>query len=316
MAENDTSHSASASDEGAADQTKHGTQITKRTSGAVAPRNTAVTRRTIRRAERAALKATRPKARPVRSVGTLAAIFALVAGVAVPAAVAATQGGEEPVSVHDAAAGQAQSLTVQSQATAPKVAGSSYAASTPEEIEQKKAEEAAIERAKQLQAQQEQNEQLAGLDEGGEGEQAPPPPQSLAAPGQVVNPLPYWDYIGDGFGAPRSGRMHEGVDFLVGAGTPIYAIADGCVSVSSESYGAYGAAVVLDSNVGGSTVSSTYAHMTYGTRAVAPGECVSAGQLLGQVGSTGSSTANHLHFEVRVNGGLVDPWAWLQSNVG
>ena len=41
-----------------------------------------------------------------------------------------------------------------------------------------------------------------------------------------------------------------------------------------------------------------------------------AGQLIGFVGSTGSSTACHLHFEMHINGGVVDPWAWLQANAG
>jgi murein DD-endopeptidase MepM/ murein hydrolase activator NlpD len=38
--------------------------------------------------------------------------------------------------------------------------------------------------------------------------------------------------------------------------------------------------------------------------------------MIGLVGSTGSSTACHVHFEVHINGGVVDPWAWLQSNAG
>ena len=57
--------------------------------------------------------------------------------------------------------------------------------------------------------------------------------------------------------------------------------------------------------------------MTYGSRQVVVGPVPSqAGQLIGLVGSTGSSTANHLHFEVHINGGVVDPWAWLQANAG
>ena len=56
--------------------------------------------------------------------------------------------------------------------------------------------------------------------------------------------------------------------------------------------------------------------MTYGSRQVSVGQSVSAGQLIGLVGSTGSSTACHVHFEVHINGSVVDPWAWLQANAG
>jgi murein DD-endopeptidase MepM/ murein hydrolase activator NlpD len=56
--------------------------------------------------------------------------------------------------------------------------------------------------------------------------------------------------------------------------------------------------------------------MIYGSRQVQAGETVAAGQLIGFVGSTGRSTANHLHFEVHVNGGLMEPIAWLAANAG
>ncbi|MBN9168540.1 MAG: M23 family metallopeptidase, partial [Microbacterium sp.] len=59
-----------------------------------------------------------------------------------------------------------------------------------------------------------------------------------------------------------------------------------------------------------------YGHMTYGSRVVQAGQTVAAGQVIGLVGSTGRSTANHLHFEVMLNGTHVDPLAWLLTNVG
>jgi murein DD-endopeptidase MepM/ murein hydrolase activator NlpD len=43
---------------------------------------------------------------------------------------------------------------------------------------------------------------------------------------------------------------------------------------------------------------------------------VQVGQIIGLMGSTGQSTANHLHFEVKINGNYVDPYAWLQQNAG
>ena len=72
----------------------------------------------------------------------------------------------------------------------------------------------------------------------------------------------------------------------------------------------------LTGEIGGQQVETTYGHMTYGSRAVQAGDTVAAGQLIGLVGSTGQSTANHLHFEVQVNGALVDPLAWLRANAG
>ena len=101
---------------------------------------------------------------------------------------------------------------------------------------------------------------------------------------------------------------------LCAGGTPIGAAADGVVRISSESYFGYGVAVVIDHVINGQTVSTLYGHMTYGTRAVQVGQTVTAGQIIGLVGSTGRSTANHLHFEVKINGSLVDPMAWLRAN--
>jgi murein DD-endopeptidase MepM/ murein hydrolase activator NlpD len=109
---------------------------------------------------------------------------------------------------------------------------------------------------------------------------------------------------------------HQGVDLLASCGTPLYAAAGGVVKVSQESYGGYGVAVTIDHVLGGQRVNTLYGHMTYGSRQVSVGQTVSAGQLIGFVGSTGSSTACHLHFEVHINGSVVDPWAWLQSNAG
>ncbi|RWZ64763.1 M23 family metallopeptidase [Labedella populi] len=135
---------------------------------------------------------------------------------------------------------------------------------------------------------------------------------AIAGSGQVRYPLAVTATIGDGFGS--RGGAHNGVDMLCPGGTAIGAIADGTVRISTESYFGYGVAVVIDHVINGQTVSTLYAHMTYGTRAVQVGQKVSAGQIIGQVGSTGRSTANHLHLEVKINGSLVDPMAWLRAN--
>ena len=141
---------------------------------------------------------------------------------------------------------------------------------------------------------------------------------SIAQPGQVIYPMAAGSYtLTDGFGAARTGRSHMGQDFAAGIGTPIYAVADGCVTLSSESYQGYGVTVEIahPSLSGSNAVSTLYGHMTYGSRAVQAGECVTAGQFIGRVGDTGWTVGSCLHFEVHINDSAIDPLAWLQSNV-
>ncbi len=102
----------------------------------------------------------------------------------------------------------------------------------------------------------------------------------------------------------RTRRLHTGVDIGAGTGTTIVAAAEGKV-ISSGWRGGYGQAVVIDHGGGLSTL---YAHQS---RLIArAGQIVSAGQKIGEVGSTGYSTGPHLHFEVRVNGEPRDPMKW------
>jgi murein DD-endopeptidase MepM/ murein hydrolase activator NlpD len=96
-------------------------------------------------------------------------------------------------------------------------------------------------------------------------------------------------------------RLHAGVDFGAGAGTPIVAADDGVV-VSAGWLGGYGNAVIID-HTGG--VATLYGHQS--RLAVTSGASVSRGQVIGYVGSTGMSTGPHLHFEVRINGVPTDP---------
>lgn len=119
-----------------------------------------------------------------------------------------------------------------------------------------------------------------------------------------------------GFGM-RSGRMHEGVDFTPGAGSPIQAIADGVVRVSTDSGGAYGVHVIIDHVIDGQMVSSHYAHMQYGSRQVQVGDHVTAGTMLGRTGNTGRSYGAHTHFELLMNGTTaIDPIPWLRQHTG
>ena len=99
----------------------------------------------------------------------------------------------------------------------------------------------------------------------------------------------------------RTKRFHEGMDFTAPEGTPVRATGDGEVT-ETQSTGAQGIKVVIDHGNGYKTV---YAHLLKYT--VRKGQKVKRGETIGQVGSTGLSTAPHLHYEVHKNGKPVNP---------
>jgi murein DD-endopeptidase MepM/ murein hydrolase activator NlpD len=109
---------------------------------------------------------------------------------------------------------------------------------------------------------------------------------------------------------PFTGKnaMHEGVDFMVNAGTPIYASAGGIV-VYADTHPQYGNMVEIDH---GNEVITRYAHAS--KLLVKVGQVVRSGQELAKVGSTGRSTGNHLHFEVRYKGLAQNPVRFLQKS--
>lgn len=123
--------------------------------------------------------------------------------------------------------------------------------------------------------------------------------------GELTFPLPKgtWTFTSDrGF---RWGKMHEGVDLGAGKGTPIYAAAAGTV-VRSEYFSGYGNCIDIDH--GGGMI-TRYGHQS---KLIAKkGDTVQAGQKIGEVGNTGHSFGNHLHFEVRINGKSVDPKPYI-----
>lgn len=104
-------------------------------------------------------------------------------------------------------------------------------------------------------------------------------------------------------------RMHRGTDFGAACGTPLYAVASGRVA-SARWQGGFGNYVVIDHGfMRGRFVSTGYAHQS--RMAVRAGQRVRQGQVIGYVGTTGMSTGCHLHFQVYVNGGVVNPMGWL-----
>jgi murein DD-endopeptidase MepM/ murein hydrolase activator NlpD len=108
---------------------------------------------------------------------------------------------------------------------------------------------------------------------------------------------------------PFSGQraMHAGVDIAGPLGTPIYATADALVGRTGW-VGGYGNLVELEHGRG---IQTRYGHLSQ--ILVAPGTRIKRGQLIALMGSTGRSTGNHLHYEVRIDGKAVSPIPFLQG---
>ena len=96
-------------------------------------------------------------------------------------------------------------------------------------------------------------------------------------------------------------RMHEGVDLTAPTGTSVYATGNGTVSQSQVRNG-YGELIEIDHGFGYKT---RYAHLS--ARFVKPGDKVTRGQVIGEVGNTGVSSGPHLHYEVRYRENTVNP---------
>jgi len=105
-----------------------------------------------------------------------------------------------------------------------------------------------------------------------------------------------------------SAAMHPGIDLAGSYGTPIYATADGTVLRAGWNSGGYGNLVEVDHGRG---ITTRYGHLSGIT--VAAGQHVTRGQQIGRMGSTGRSTGNHLHYEVRIDGRAVNPIPFMKS---
>lgn len=101
----------------------------------------------------------------------------------------------------------------------------------------------------------------------------------------------------------RSLFMHEGVDLVAPAGTPVVAAADGIV-IGAAPNGRYGNWIRLEH---GGKLATVYGHLSAFASGLQPGMIVSRGDVIGYVGSTGRSTGAHLHFELQVDGKPVNP---------
>ena len=103
----------------------------------------------------------------------------------------------------------------------------------------------------------------------------------------------------------RRKKFHRGADIRAKSGTPVMCAGDGVVVLAGRQ-GGYGNVIYVDHGGG---VVTRYAHLR--RIEVEKGAAITAGQRIGQVGSTGRTTGPHLHFEVRLDGRAVDPWTVL-----
>ncbi|GAB2617509.1 M23 family metallopeptidase [Pseudactinotalea suaedae] len=136
-------------------------------------------------------------------------------------------------------------------------------------------------------------------------------------PVQIMMPLQTGTYrITSKYGY-RWGGMHEGLDMAAPAGTAIHAVAPGEVTYVGYGLGGRsGTIIVLKHEVDGETFWTWYIHMYPDGVFVDVGQHVSAGEVIGEVGSYGNSTGPHLHLEVHVDEEFttVDPAPWLESH--
>lgn len=134
---------------------------------------------------------------------------------------------------------------------------------------------------------------------------------SVQVPGsstQTAKGLFLWPVNGGYVSSPygyRGGEFHKGLDIAAPAGTTIYAAMDGTVTLAKTGSG-FGKHVIIQHSNGMTTL---YAHCSQ--LYVTPGQYVTQGQAIAAVGQTGWASGNHLHFQVTLNGKIVNPSNYL-----
>ena len=108
----------------------------------------------------------------------------------------------------------------------------------------------------------------------------------------------------------KTQKMHWGLDFTADEGTNIYSTGNGIVKDIEQKMWGYGNSIIIDHGYG---YTSRYAHLSAFN--VKKGDRVVRGQIIGAVGSTGKSTAPHLHYEVEKNGKKIDPIHFFHSDI-
>jgi len=111
-----------------------------------------------------------------------------------------------------------------------------------------------------------------------------------------------------GYGAPRGGRSHSGIDIGGAPGQPVLAAGAGLIVYSGSTMRGYGQTIVIDH---GGDLRSLYAHNS--TLVAREGESVKRGQVIARIGRSGNASAEHCHFEIRRNDVAVDPLPYLQG---
>ena len=135
--------------------------------------------------------------------------------------------------------------------------------------------------------------------------------QAIVIPANAYSNIawPVRGKISSYYGNRQGRQFHTGIDIAVSKGTPIKAVADGLVIASGkglDGFSKYGRIVILDH---GNGVRTIYAHNSKNN--VRLGSCIRAGDVIGEVGNSGNATGTHLHFEIRIDGGPVNPILYL-----
>jgi murein DD-endopeptidase MepM/ murein hydrolase activator NlpD len=129
-----------------------------------------------------------------------------------------------------------------------------------------------------------------------------------------VFPVQGWCNYGDTWHAPRhGGRLHVGVDIIARQGNYVYAVADGTITKRFWDYPGSLAGNGLRLTRADGTY-FVYLHLLDAAPGIGPGTKVRAGQIIGVIGSTGSSATPHLHFEIHPGGGAaVNPYPIVKA---